>query len=77
MSTKIDMAPWDALLDAAGCVVFQATEPIMLDGHAYWHVRSGLIERLAKCIDLLSEDDAGMKKLKDEIRKRGMQEVKS
>jgi len=68
---NIDMAPWDVLLDAAGCVTMQAAEPIILGGRAYWHVPSGALERLAKCVDLLCENDGAMTRLKGIAKDRG------
>lgn len=74
-ATKINMAPWDELLDAAGCLLGHADGPRVIEGVGVWFIRSGKIERLAKAVDVLCEsgdrENGQLNKLRAKMRKRG------
>lgn len=74
-ATKIDMAPWDELLDAAGCLLGHADGPVVIERIGVWFIRSGKLERLARAVDVLCDrgilTNGELNKLRAKMKKRG------
>lgn len=75
-ATKINMKPWDDLLDAAGVLVHHADGPAVIERCGVWVIRSGKLEKLARAVDVICESEThpngALNTLRAKMKRRGI-----